>query len=70
MKIFKIIEEDEPSHWAPYDAWLADHGKRMPRWWERAIDSFIHSELLLLKLPCSSSIRSWRGAPNAASSAI
>ena len=22
-----------------------------PSWWERAIDSFIHSELLLLKLP-------------------
>jgi hypothetical protein len=51
VKIFRIIEEDEPSHWAPYDAWLNDHGKRMPRWWERAIDSFIHSELLLLKLP-------------------
>jgi hypothetical protein len=51
VKIFTIIEQDEPSHWAPYDAWLAAHGKREPRWWERAVDTFIHSELLFLKLP-------------------
>jgi hypothetical protein len=51
IKIFKIIEKDEPSHWAPYDGWLKAHGKREPRWWERAIDGFIHSELLVLKLP-------------------
>lgn len=51
MKIFRIIEKDEPSHWAPYDGWLRANGKREPKWWERAIDSFIHSELLFLKLP-------------------
>ena len=51
MKIFRIIEEDEPSHWAPYDEWLAAHGRRPPSWWERAIDRFIHGELLFLKLP-------------------
>ncbi|MEO0032795.1 MAG: hypothetical protein RIS94_2553 [Pseudomonadota bacterium] len=51
VKIFEIIERDEPSHWAPYEGWLAAHGKRPPRWWERAIDTFIHSELLLVKLP-------------------
>lgn len=51
MKIFGIIEKDEPSHWAPYDGWLKANGKREPAWWERAIDSFIHSELLFLKLP-------------------
>ena len=51
MKIFRIIEQDEPSHWEPYDRWLQENGKRSPRWWERAIDAFIHSELLLLKLP-------------------
>lgn len=50
-KIFRIIEDDEPSHWEPYDRWLEAHGKRMPKWWERAIDSYIHSELLILKLP-------------------
>lgn len=51
MKIFAIIEKDEPSHWAPYDGWLKANGKRDPKWWERAIDTFIHSELLFLKLP-------------------
>lgn len=51
VRIFQIIERDEPSHWAPYEGWLAAHGKRPPRWWERAIDTFIHSELLLVKLP-------------------
>jgi hypothetical protein len=51
IKIFKVIEKDEPSHWAPYDGWLKAHGRRDPKWWERAIDSFIHSELLFLKLP-------------------
>lgn len=51
VRIFEVIHRDEPSHWAPYDGWLKAHGKRDPRWWERAIDSFIHSELLLLKLP-------------------
>lgn len=51
MKIFRVIEADEPSHWAPYDDWLAAHGRRPPSWWERLVDSFIHSELLFLKLP-------------------
>ena len=50
-KIFRIIEQDEPSHWAPYDDWLDAHGQRKPKWWERAVDSFIHSEVLFLKLP-------------------
>ncbi len=51
MKIFRIIEQDEPSHWEPYDHWLRSHGRRQPRWWERVIDAFIHRELLFLKLP-------------------
>jgi hypothetical protein len=50
-KIFRIIEQDEPSHWAPYDGWLAAHGEPTASWWERRIDGFIHSELLFLKLP-------------------
>jgi hypothetical protein len=50
-KIFEIIHEDEPSHWAPYDRWLNRHGGRGPAWWERIVDSFIHSELMVLKLP-------------------
>jgi len=51
MKIFRVVERDEPSHWAPYDEWLRLHGRREPSWWERAIDQAIHSELLFLKLP-------------------
>ena len=51
MKIFRIIEQDEPSHWQPYDAWLDRHGKRPPTWRERLIDTVIHSELLFVKLP-------------------
>ena len=51
IKIFEIIRQDEPSHWEPYDGWLRANGKREPKWWERAVDTFIHSELLFLKLP-------------------
>lgn len=51
MRIFCVIEKDEPSHWAPYEGWLRAHGKREPRWWERVIDTLVHSELLYLKLP-------------------
>jgi len=50
-KIFQVIKQDEPRHWAPYDRWIKAHGGRDPKWWERAIDAFIHSELLVLKLP-------------------
>lgn len=50
-KIFRIIEHDEPRHWSPYDRWLERNGARKPAWWERALDTFIHSELLLIKLP-------------------
>jgi len=51
LRIFGIIRKDEPSHWAPYEGWLRRNGKRDPKWWERAVDGFVHSELLFLKLP-------------------
>lgn len=51
MKIFRMIKVDEPRHWAPYEEWLKARGMREPSWWERVIDQFIHSELLVLKLP-------------------
>jgi len=51
LRIFGIIRKDEPSHWAPYEGWLRANGKREPKWWERAVDGFVHSELLFLKLP-------------------
>ena len=50
-KMFRIIRVDEPRHWSPYEGWLKARSMREPAWWERAIDGFIHSELLLLKLP-------------------
>ena len=51
MKILAIVHEDEPSHWAPYDDWLRRHHKPDRKRWEKAVDGFIHSELLFLKLP-------------------
>ena len=50
-RIFRVIHQDEPSHWAPYEGWLRRHAKRDYHWLERRIDSFIHAELLFLKLP-------------------
>jgi hypothetical protein len=51
MKIFRIIEQDEPSHWAPYEDWLSANGCRQAGWWERIVDGFVHGELLFLKIP-------------------
>ena len=51
VRILEIIEKDEPSHWAPYEGWLEARREQYPKLRERAIDSLIHSELLLLKLP-------------------
>ena len=50
-RIFRVIHKDEPSHWAPYEGWLKRHEARDYRVWERWTDTFIHSELLFLKLP-------------------
>jgi hypothetical protein len=51
MKIFRIIERDEPSHWQPYAAWLERTGRKKASWIERAVDFWIHRELLLFKIP-------------------
>lgn len=51
VRIFEIIKRDEPSHWAPYEGWLRRNSRREPNWRERMVDRFIHSELLLVKLP-------------------
>jgi hypothetical protein len=50
-KIFEVIERDEPSHWMPYESWLARNGRRQPRWWERLVDLRIHGELMLVRIP-------------------
>ena len=51
VKIFKVIERDEPSHWAPYLGWIRRHGGRMPSWSERMADAWVHRSLILFKLP-------------------
>ncbi|QDZ07087.1 ferritin-like domain-containing protein [Sphingomonas panacisoli] len=51
MKIFRIVEKDEPSHWMPYRDWLARTGRRQAKWTERLTDFWIHRELLFLKIP-------------------
>ena len=51
LKIFDVIEEDEPSHWAPYEGWLKRHQGGEPRWNERIADRIVHVTMLLVKLP-------------------
>ncbi|MEA3065529.1 MAG: hypothetical protein QOJ27_1981 [Sphingomonadales bacterium] len=54
VKIFKVIERDEPSHWAPYQAWLEEHDGGRPTRGERAADALVHKTLLSVKLPALS----------------
>lgn len=51
IKIFKVVERDEPSHWAPYEDWLKAHGGGNPRLSERLADSWVHRSLIFAKLP-------------------
>lgn len=50
-RIFEIVHIDEPSHFEPYDKWLAANARRTPNRREIWIDRMIHSELLFIKLP-------------------
>ncbi len=58
VKIFKIIEKDEPSHWMPYHAWLTANGKVTAHWREKMTDFWIHKSLMLAKLPSLFVLRS------------
>src|SRR3954463_8511915 len=51
VKIFKVVERDEPSHWMPYEAWLRAHEGGRPRLRERIADTWVHLSLVLAKLP-------------------
>jgi hypothetical protein len=51
VKIFKVVERDEPSHWMPYEAWLKAHDGGRPRLRERIADSWVHVSLVAAKLP-------------------
>ncbi|MCK0128949.1 ferritin-like domain-containing protein [Erythrobacter sp. F6033] len=59
-RIFEVVHIDEPSHFEPYDDWLAKNARRQPSSRERWIDRMIHSELLFIKLPL---LFLWFGAP-------
>lgn len=50
-RIFRIIHEDEPSHFLPYADWLERQGRPQALWSERAVDWCIHKTLLLGKMP-------------------
>ncbi|MDB5698859.1 MAG: hypothetical protein JWN69_1663 [Alphaproteobacteria bacterium] len=51
LKIFRVIERDEPSHWMPYHQWIEHHSEPMPSLAERFSDFLVHRTLLLVKLP-------------------
>ena len=51
LKIFRVIERDEPSHWQPYQGWLERRGRRDAQPPERAADASVHRSLILIKLP-------------------
>jgi len=51
MKIFRIVERDEPSHCYPYQHWLRKRGGHEPEFEERTVDLWIHYSLTLIKLP-------------------
>jgi hypothetical protein len=51
LKIFRVVEKDEPSHWMPYDDWLRRHDGGAPRVRERLADFWVHCSLVLFKLP-------------------
>jgi hypothetical protein len=51
LRIFQVVEQDEPDHWKPYEAWLTAHKRQTARWRERWADYWIHKSLMLVKLP-------------------
>jgi hypothetical protein len=51
VKIFKVIERDEPWHCYPYQYWLQKWGKSLPRFQEKITDLWIHYSLVWVKIP-------------------
>lgn len=50
-RIFQIVEQDEPSHWMPYDDWLRTHHGGRPLLRERIADTWVNLSLVMIKLP-------------------
>jgi hypothetical protein len=51
MRIFRIIERDEPTHCFPYQRWLQTKGSHEPGLRERLADWWIHYSLVGIKFP-------------------
>ena len=51
IKIFKIIERDEPTHCYPYQYWLKKRNGHLPGFEEKFTDLWIHYSILLIKFP-------------------
>jgi hypothetical protein len=51
VRIFRVIERDEPSHCFPYQRWLQQRGSHLPGFEERFTDLWIHYSLMLIKIP-------------------
>ncbi len=51
VKIFKVVERDEPTHCYPYQVWLRKQGSPEPGLRERLADLSIHYSLMLIKFP-------------------
>lgn len=49
--MFEVVQHDEPSHFAPYEEWLAQYGGVTPTRRERLADLGTHLTIVWLKLP-------------------
>lgn len=50
-RVLEVIRADEPSHFGPYEKWLARHGYAGPSWREKAADCLVHYTIALLIIP-------------------
>lgn len=51
LKILRVVERDEPSHWEPYEDWLAAHGYPRTRRRERLADGLQHAFVVVGQFP-------------------
>jgi hypothetical protein len=51
IRIFKIVERDEPTHCYPYQKWLRSRGSHEAGIRERISDLWVHYSLILIKFP-------------------
>ena len=49
--LFTVVERDEPSHFEPYRAWLAEHGVGDPSFREHMADVATHLSIVCTQLP-------------------